>query len=248
MVKAMDFAVPEVNISVTIIDITNDGLKELGIDWQLPQVTISETKGNGMGFGGFNRSPLSFPATLKAMITQNKAKLLATPSISVMDGQQAYVLVGQKLNFPVVVQYTQAGSPVFSNREERVGIYLQASVWITRDNKVKLQLYPQVSTVSGFANINGGSYPQIATRECQTAMTIESGKTVFIGGLIHDSDITNIQKVPFLSSIPILGEFFSRTSKTHNRDQVMISITPTITYPEGTYVAKKPATDSNPKS
>jgi type II secretory pathway component GspD/PulD (secretin) len=232
VLKTMDYAPASVNIAVTIVDISNDNLKNLGMTWLMPQITVQETPpANGIGFGSFSRTGFNFQTQLNALLTNDKAKLLASPNISVMDGQQAYVLVGQRLNFPVVVSYSQSGSPVFTAQQERVGIYLQASVWITGKNTVKMNLYPQVSTVSGFTNINGGSYPQISTREAQSTVEVESGKTIVLGGLINDSDIVNIQKVPILSSIPIFGEFFTNRNHTHNRDEVIISITPTITYP-----------------
>ncbi|HEY3779775.1 MAG TPA: hypothetical protein VGL56_01735 [Fimbriimonadaceae bacterium] len=226
LLKAMDVRPPQVNISVTINDMSMDAEKNLGLQWQLPQLTLNQQQGSG--FGTFSVAPLSFNATMNALQTQGLDKLLASPNITVQDGQRAYILVGQRLEFPVVSSYNQNGTPIFNVDEERVGIYLQVSVWISNDGKVKLDLYPQVSTVTSFINVNGGSYPQISTREAQTSLTVESGHTIIIGGLIHDEDVANFQQVPWLSKIPILGELFKNSNKTHTKDEVIITITPTI--------------------
>jgi type II secretory pathway component GspD/PulD (secretin) len=228
LAESLDKPRPQVNIAVTIHDISNDALKELGVEWSLPQFTFNEQTHSGIGFGSVDRSPASFQATLKALETHDKAKLLASPNISVLDGQHAYMLVGQRLTFPVVDGFTQSGQPIFSKQEEKVGVYLQVSVWVTKHGQIKLQLYPQVSTVTGFINVNGGSYPQISTREAQTMLTLDSGKTVVLGGLLKDEDINSVQSVPILSKIPILGELFTRRRRTHTSSQVIISITPTI--------------------
>jgi len=228
LLKAMDVKAQQVNISVTINDMSVDAEKQLGLAWTFPQVTLTENQPSGIGFGSFTRSPLTFNATMSALQSKGLDKLLASPNITVEDGQRAYILVGQRLEFPVVNSFNQNGTPIFSIDQERVGIYLQVSVWISNDGKVKLDLYPQVSTVSSFINVNGGSYPQIATRECQTTLTVESGHTIVIGGLIHDEEITNLQQVPILSKIPIFGELFTNRTKTKTKDEVIITITPTI--------------------
>jgi hypothetical protein len=229
ILKQLDVQPAQVSLQVEIHDISVTAANQLGIQWTMPSTTFNENQGNGISFGSFSRTPLSFSATLNALENDGVDKLLARPNISVDDGQRAYVLVGDRLQFPVLSGYSQTGQAIYTVDEERVGIYLQVSVWVTNDGKVKMDLYPQVSTVTGFNNVGGAQYPQISTRESQTVVTVENGKTLVIAGLLQDEDITNIQKVPILGSIPILKELFSYRQKTHNKNEVIITITPTIT-------------------
>ncbi len=231
--EKMDQPRPQVSISVTIHDISNDALKELGLSWSYSDIKINEQDPNKLNFGSFTRAPLSFAATIKALETKNDAKLLASPSISVIDGERAFILIGDRLNFPVLVGYTNANSPIFDKQEERVGIYMQVAPSISSDGNITLSLYPQVSTVSGFLNINGASYPQISTREAQTTLRVKSGETIVMGGLLKDEDIKELERVPFLSRIPILGELFTRRKKSHSVSQVIITITPILIDPKG---------------
>lgn len=224
----LDRPQPQVSIAVRVDDISNDSLKDLGLQWSFSDVSITESKGTGFNLGHFDRSPMGFNAAISALEQKNVAKLLAEPNISVLDGEKAMILIGSRLNFPQLIGYTNANTPIFDRQEVRVGIYLQVSASITSTGEVTLSLYPQVSTVSGFLNVNGASYPQISTREAQTTLRLHTGETIVMGGLLQNEDLVETQKVPILSEIPILGELFKHRKTTHNKSQVIISITPIV--------------------
>ncbi|HZH98504.1 MAG TPA: hypothetical protein VEX38_05990 [Fimbriimonadaceae bacterium] len=228
---ALDTESAQVAIAVKIHDVSNDALRELGISWQWSNVTLTETDPRGMNFGSFTRNPLGFNAQIKALELENRAKLLAEPSISVIDNEKAYILVGSRLTFPVVIGFTQANTPIFNREETRVGIYLQVAPSIGANDQITLSLKPQVSVVKGYIEVNGGSYPQIDTREAQTTLRVKSGETIVMGGLIRDEDINQVERVPLLSQIPLLGELFKRRKTTKVSSQVIITITPTIIRP-----------------
>lgn len=229
--KALDVARPQVGIQVQIIDISNDSMRDLGMTWNFSDQNITERDAGGINFRSFDRSPLSFNATIAALQRNDKARIMAQPNINVLDNQRAFILIGQRLNFPTVVGFTANNTPIFSPKEERVGIYLQVAASVSPNGEITMALYPQVSTVTSFLEVNGGSYPQIATREAQTTLRVRSGETIILGGLIRDSEIKNVQKVPLLGDIPILGEFFRKTKTEKISSQVIISITPTIIPP-----------------
>jgi type II secretory pathway component HofQ len=228
LAKQLDRPQPQVSIAVRVDDISNDALKSLGINWDFSNMSITENKGTGLNVGKFDRSPLGFSAAISALETSNIAKLLAEPNISVLDGEKAMILIGSRLNFPQLIGYSNANTPIFDRQEERVGIYLQVSASITASGEVTLSLYPQVSTVSGFLNVNGASYPQISTREAQTTLRLHSGETIVMGGLMKNEDLIETEKVPILSQIPFLGELFKHRKTTHNKSQVIITITPIV--------------------
>lgn len=231
LARELDRPQPQVSIAVRVDDISNDAMKDLGLQWSFSNASITEQKGNGFNFGRFSRSALGFQAAISALESKGNAKLLAEPNISVLDGEKAMILIGSRLNFPQLIGYSNANTPIFDRQEERVGIYMQVSASITADGEVTLSLYPQVSTVSGFLNVNGASYPQISTREAQTTLRVRSGETIVMGGLIRNEDLVEIQKVPILSEIPIFGELFKHRKTTKNQSQVIISITPVVLKP-----------------
>ncbi|GMV36595.1 MAG: hypothetical protein AMXMBFR61_11030 [Fimbriimonadales bacterium] len=232
--RSMDVPRRQVNIAVTIRDVTQDALKELGISWSWSTIGLRERSGDGIQFGAYSRQPFNIDAVLAAMEKEGKAQLLAAPNVSVLDGEKAFVLIGQRLLYPVLIGYSQANTPIFDKQEERVGIYLQVSALITEDDEIALTLYPQVSVVTGYLEQNGASYPQIATREAQTSLRVKHGQPIVIGGLIRQEEIKTMEKVPGLSQIPLFGELFKRRKTTKLNSQVVIIITPTILEdPEG---------------
>lgn len=232
VVTAMDQPRPQVSIAVRITDVSDQAIRDVGLNWDLPSLTVTEQPGNGFKLGKFSRQGFNFDATLKALESGNLAKLLASPNISILDGEHGFVLIGDRLSYPVVTGYSQAGSPIISKEEKNVGVYLQVAANIANDGTLTLSLYPQVSTVTGYLNLNGASYPQIATREAQTTVRIHSGETLVMGGLIRDEDVKSFESVPLLSKLPLLGELFRHRNVTKTRSQVIITITPTILLPD----------------
>jgi type II secretory pathway component HofQ len=231
--RTVDTPRPQVSISVTIHDINDDAFRELGLSWTFGNLEFTEgPAGNRVGFGTVSRAPFNFGATVRALEMADKAKTLAEPTIQCLDGERAFVLVGSRLNFPVLQGLSAANTPIFDVREERVGIYLQVAPSISEDGTITLSLYPQVSNVFRFEQVNGGSYPQISTREAQTTLRLNSGETIVLGGLLRDEELSQVERVPLLGQIPLLGELFTRRKRVRTTSQVMISVTPTIIMPE----------------
>jgi type II secretory pathway component GspD/PulD (secretin) len=228
LAEQLDRRRKQVKIDVNITDVSLDNLKNLGIQWSFPQFGVHEGTPSGFSFGSFKRDPLNFEATMSALMDQNKAKLLAAPSIALLDGEQGYILIGQRVSYPLLTGYTQAQTPIFSVGQEEVGIYLQVKAQMTGEDEIMLSVYPQVSFITGYLNVNGASYPQVSTREQQTTIRVESGGKVVIGGLINDEDIRDEQNVPILSKIPFFGELFKYRNTHKTRDEVIMTITPQI--------------------
>ena len=228
LAKQMDVERPQVAIEVTIYDIDDTALKDLGVSWTYGDVQIQEKNPRGVNFGSFARAPLSFDGVIKALEEEDKAKLLASPNVSVLDGERAFILIGDRINYPVLVGYSQNNAPIFSKEEERVGIYMQVAASVSSDDNVTLSLYPQVSSVTGFLNVNGASYPQISTREAQTTLRVRSGETIVMGGLLKSSETASYDRIPFLSQLPFIGELFRHRKTNKESSQVIISIKPKV--------------------
>ena len=228
LAKRMDYARMQWVVKVTVHDISNDALKELGLSWSFSNVTLTEGSTSGLGFGSFSRTPLSFLATLSALEKQEKAKLLSAPQISGMDGERAFILIGDKISFPNLVGYSNANTPIFEAKEIQVGIYLQVAGAVSDEKNVTLSIYPQVSAIKSFNNVNGALYPTIAAREAQTTLRARTGETIVLGGLLREEEIVQMSKVPLLGDIPFLGELFRHRRRSKVASQVVITLTPTI--------------------
>ena len=228
LARKLDVRRAQVKIGVQITDINRSSLKNLGLQWSFGSLGIHESQPNGIGFGSFTRDPLSVSATITALENSGNAKLLAAPNMSILDGERGFILIGDRIQFPKLTGYTQAQTPIYDVTEERVGIYLQVAVQMEDNGELTLTIYPQISTVSGYLNVNGASYPQISTREQQTTIRVKDGQQIVVGGLIRDEEINNVQRVPLLSQIPLFKELFTYRNTTHQQSEVVIVITPQI--------------------
>lgn len=227
--RTLDKPAKQVLVDVMITDISRDALKELGISWSWNPIQIREdAPGSVIKFGKFSRQSANIEGILAALAQEGNADLLANPQVAVIDGQKAFVLIGDRLLFPVLTGYTQAMTPIFDKAEERVGIYLQVAPMVADDGTITMTIYPQVSVVTEYLEVNGASYPQISTREAQTTIRVRSGDKIAIGGLIRNEEVTLLRKVPGLSEIPLFGELFKSRRKVHHASEVVIFLTPTI--------------------
>jgi hypothetical protein len=227
-VNQLDVLRQQVSIAVTIHDVNDDALRDLGLTYTPGGTTISESANSGLNFGTFARTPLSFNVGIRLAESKDKAKLLASPNVTVMDQEKAFVLIGNRINLPKLERLDNNGSPVYTSVEYRAGVYLQVAANISEDGEITLTLYPQVSTITSTNEINGAAYPNIATREAQTTMTVRSGETVVMGGLLRDEEIKEMERVPVLGQIPFFGELFTRRRNQKTKSQVIITITPTL--------------------
>ncbi len=231
LLRGLDTPRAQVQVAVTMHDVSNAALKDLGISWTFNQVSLTEREDRSFLFGKFDRTNLGFNAVIRALETADQARLIASPNVSVQDGERGFVLIGDRLVFPELIGYSQANTPIFSTKQERVGVYLQVSATVAPDGYVTMTIAPQVSTVRGFLDVGGTSYPQIATREAQSTLRIKSGDTIVMGGLMRDDEIATMERVPILADLPILGELFKRRKRSKTASQLVISVTPTVVAP-----------------
>jgi len=239
--KRLDQAPAQIRIEVMVTDVSRNSLKELGVSWEwstfgaeeVVRLPDQDTIANERLLipadrGEYRRTPISIQATLKAMEQKGQAKLLAHPNVSVLNGETAQVLIGDRVLYPVVVGTTTAGTPLFDVREQNVGIVLQVRAVWEPEGTITLDIYPQVSVVSGYLTVGSSSYPQISTRELRTKIRVKQGALIVLGGLIREEDTYSIQEVPLLSKIPLLGELFKSRRKGSSRNELVIFLKPEV--------------------
>jgi len=239
--QRLDQPPTQIRIEVIVTDISRNSLKELGLDYNWSKFGVQEIVRPGEQASIANeilltppdksrfwRTPLSLEATLKAMEQRGAAKLLANPSVSVLNGEMAQVLIGDRILYPVVSGTTTAGTPLFDVREQEVGIVLQVRAYAEPGGTITLDIYPQVSIITGFLRVGDSSFPQIATRELRTKIRVRDGAQIALGGLIREEEVRTLQQVPILSRIPILGELFKSRRRSTAQNELVIFLKPEV--------------------
>ncbi|MBR5914679.1 MAG: pilus assembly protein N-terminal domain-containing protein [Selenomonadaceae bacterium] len=157
---------------------------------------------------------------ISALITNSKAKILSRPSIMTLSGEQATIQIGGEIPYTT---YDENNRPSVKFRD--YGIILQFKPIVDAQGNIVSTIYTEVSNVSGEYV---GDNPIIATRRADSVVSLQSGTTMVIGGLMDSSERKVLNKIPLLGDIPIIGEFFKYSSKTKDKQELIILVTPYI--------------------
>jgi general secretion pathway protein D len=186
----------------------------------------------GTGTTGTTATTFKVPcdvALMNALETDTHANVLSAPTLLTADNEEAMIVVGQNLPF-VGSASANAGLPgqIFNSVDrQNVGITLDIVPQVSEGDYVKLDLYEEVSNVvNGTQNATLG--PTTTIRSASTTVLIQNHRTAVIGGLLASQDQINNQGVPFISSIPVLGNLFSDKSSDKQKDNLIVFLTPHI--------------------
>ena len=164
-------------------------------------------------------------AILQAASTDTNSNILATPSITTLDNEEAYFLVGQEV--PIITGSatgTNNSNPFQTVDRQEVGIKLKITPQVNEGSAVQLTIEQEVSSVSGATGVD----ISINKREIKTTIMADSGKTIVLGGLIDEDVQESVQKVPLLGDLPFVGALFRSTSNTKRKRNLMVFLKPTI--------------------
>ncbi len=177
--------------------------------------------------------PQKFLALLQAQIQSRNAKILTDPTLVVQEGETARVELTQQVLSSVTIerQDTVAGSrQTLIPNLEPVGLTLSVNVERIDDNGfISLDLIPEVSSPLAAVDTGDGFVTPIQRRLLQSGtIRIRDGQTLIISGIIQDQDRTTVSKVPILGDLPLIGALFRSTSRTNERAEVIVLLTPQI--------------------
>ena len=164
-------------------------------------------------------------AVLQAVRSDTNSNILATPSITTLDNEEASILVGSEI--PILTGATAGGNnanPFQTVERKEVGIKLNVTPQINEGSAVQLLIEQEVSSLSGATGVDVG----INKRSIKTTVLAEDGGTIVIGGLIDEDVQESVQKVPLLGDIPIIGHLFRSTGTTKRKRNLMVFIRPRI--------------------
>jgi len=177
---------------------------------------------------------LNLGATIQALEGKGLVQVLAEPNVLAENGKQGSFLAGGEYPYPVVQGSTGTGTGTsVAIQFKEYGIRLNFIPTITPRGTIHLQVAPEVSSLD-FANgvqISGFQVPGIAVRKVKTEVELNQGQSFAIGGLLDNRETETFQKIPFLSSIPILGKFFQSMSKNTNNSELIVIVTPELVQP-----------------
>lgn len=189
-------------------------------DYSLAATLLGSVSG-----GMFGIMKNGWGAIIQAVSNDTNSNILATPSITTLDNEEAHFLVGQEI--PILTGSTAGsnnGNPFQTVERQEVGIKLTVTPQVNEGTGVQLTIEQEVSSVSGATGVD----ISINKREIKTVVMADSGATVVLGGLIDEDVQESVQKVPLLGDIPFIGHLFKSTTTSTRKRNLMVFIRPTI--------------------
>ena len=172
---------------------------------------------------------LNISLLIRALESDANANILSTPTLLTLDNEEAEIIIGQNVPF-VTGQFALSGaavtpSPFQTIERHDVGLTLRIKPQISEGGTVRLEIYQEVSSINDKSNPAG-----VITNKRAVASTVlvDDGQIVVIGGLIQDNVTANVQRVPVLGSIPVLGSLFRYENRKQGKTNLMIFLRPTL--------------------
>ncbi|MGM0501116.1 MAG: type II and III secretion system protein family protein [Bacillota bacterium] len=227
----------QVLLSAQIFEIDKSSNQELGIDWYGVRDETGAEVGSGttvfgedlpegakFGIGSFDRVA-KIESRLKALIKDGDAKLLAKPKLMTKSGEEAKFIVGGEIP---IVTVDGEGNQTVTWRD--YGIKFTIKPQVTSNGKLDTYLRPQVSRLdwANAVDYGDGQLPGIKRSEVNTKVVIPNETTIAIGGLIQNYRSENINKIPLLGDIPLLGALFRSKEYQQDKSELLILVTPKI--------------------
>jgi pilus assembly protein CpaC len=177
------------------------------------------------------RPDLNLGATIQDLQTRSILEILAEPNLLALNGQKASFLAGGEFPFPVVQGGQNIGAVTIQFRP--FGVRLDFTAFVGQDRIIRIHIAPEVSTLdfTQAVTISGFTVPALSTRRAETEIELKDGQSFGIAGLLDNRATVQLNKVPGIGDIPILGNLFRSRSVNRSNSELMVLVTPRIVDP-----------------
>ncbi len=243
----------QILIEAKILEVTLSSGSAMGIDWSHvfdgrhlfgkmmsnSQVTLGQALAPALESGlKVMVTSDSFDALLTALATQGNIKVLSSPRVSIMNGQNALISVGDEIPYidiSDVERDTDTDTVTIDYEVKRVhiGVLMGVTPFINRQNQIVMRIVPIITHLLGEKDLqlpNGGTFPNpvIDVRQMSTVVKVNNGETLVLGGLITEKGSVREEKVPFVGDVPAAGKLFTKHFDAKKRTELVILLTPHI--------------------
>ena len=238
IIDVLDVAVRQVVIEARMVTVSDSVAEDLGVSWgldtdsatsdsRLNTLDVNLPVASSAGTLGFQIATLAngniLDLELSALEQESKAEIIASPRITTLNQQTAYIEQGTEIPY---VESSSSGATTVSF--EKAVLSLQVTPQITPDNKLILDLVITQDSVGETVTTSDGESVSIDTQEIQTQVLVDNGETLVLGGIYQQQISDTVSKVPVLGDIPYLGYFFRNSVTDNTKSELLIFVTPRI--------------------
>jgi pilus assembly protein CpaC len=206
----------QVNLRVMVAEVQRSVSKEFAFDFM--------AFGNS---GSFVSALAPFASPLKALETEGLVTVLAEPNLTALSGETASFLAGGELPFATI---NEDGQVTVEFKD--YGVSLSFTPTILDRSRISMKVRPEVSQISGITQqLNGVAVRGINTRRAETTVELGDGESLVLAGLLQRSSSEDVNKIPGLGDVPIIGALFRSQEYAREETELMIVVTPYIVRP-----------------
>ena len=238
-IRRLDVPPRQVLIEATIAEVSLSDNLSYGVRWFLEESdwelgfnapVPGGASGEGLAFAFFDADS-NVKAFFDLLAANSNVNFLSTPQVMVLDNQTANIRVGDQI--PVTTRSSQSTSnpdaPIVTEVQFRdTGTLLTVTPRINAGGQVTLEISQEVSLPGNTPAVGGGGNVSIAQRTITSSVTVQSGQTVVLGGLMLENKTEGRSGIPVLQDIPLLGKAFSRTTVDTFRTELLITVKPLV--------------------
>ena len=263
IIGQLDVLPLQITIEAKFVELLVADIHELGIDLDIHDIRVAPTLEEGavdiitdwtdfplevgaISIGVTRLDPTAFSAVLRALEKQGKVNVLSAPRVTTLSGQLATISIIRTIPYVYDVEVENVGTaehPIwlttYEIEEEEVGVLLTVTPTVPEGTTlITLDITPTVNVlvdrIPVFADVDPAyGWPVIDTRTTTTSLTIESGESIVLGGLIRSEEQVIERKVPLLGDIPLLGHLFRHEYSREEKSNLIIFITAYLVSPTG---------------
>jgi general secretion pathway protein D len=233
LIRRMDILPKQVLLSVTIAEVTLQGIFKRGFEYAVTSGKFGATTKGAFGLEAITGISLNWASGLNEVMADfveenSYVNILSKPSILVRDGTEASINVGDRVPVSSGSSTGVSGDVITENITYReTGIKLNVAPTVNAQGVVIMKITQDISNQVADQAGKGGN-PIFFERNITTEVVADSGQTILLGGLISDNQSNSDKGVPFIKSIPLLGALFESESKTNTKTELVIMVTPKI--------------------
>ncbi|TAL23767.1 MAG: type IV pilus secretin PilQ [Nitrospirae bacterium] len=199
------------------------GVLNNALNVNLP-AAVGPGAGGAIGLG-IVTSRFALDLQISALETQGNARTLSSPKVVVLDNQEAYIKSGTGILIPTST--TTAGTTTTTSVTEKEALLqLKVTPRVINDDQISLKIFTTRDSFDFSRSVQGS--PPKNTRETQTNLIVKNGETIVIGGIYTEAESEGEGGIPLLSKLPLIGWLFKKETKTNDKAELLIFITPRI--------------------
>jgi Flp pilus assembly secretin CpaC len=226
---------------VKVVEIITGDDGKVGMEW-FERLGVQEALPDAPFKFGLPLRTDSITATLNTLMRDRKAKVLAQPTLMVLNGETAQFTSGGEIPFAVI-----GGQGQVNVSFKEYGTRLKITGQVMGTDTMKLTLAPEVSDVDRANSVTAGqmTFPAFATRKAETTVQVRNGESIVLAGLMQDRREEIVKKLPLVGDIPFLGGLFRTVEYRNTKSELVFIVTPSIhkggtIQPEGAIGSKMP--------